>query len=164
MSKRSQRVSLGYTLIEIMVVLAMISIVLGLTVANFQTDERQLLKQEARRLALLLSHASTRTSSLGKPIAWRADSGRYTFFQYNIEKNDWGLIENDSPLRVRYLPEQVAIKKLTIAGQLAQKNEMIVFSTSGVNMAFSITLSLEHASINVEGDSLGNVTVSEVKE
>lgn len=154
----------GFTLIEIMVVLTIIGITLGLSMANFGTDERQKLQQEGRRLALLLSHASQTALSTGKSIGWKPTVHNYIFFQYQVVNNQWALMKQEQTLRPRDLPDNIRIGKITIAGQLAQKNEMIVFSPSGVNTEFDVTLHSEHAKINIHGDFLGKVAVELLEE
>lgn len=69
----------GFTLIEVLVVLTIMSIMLGLVTANFAMDERQSLQQEAHKLALLMRHASDTARTTGKPIAWQATKQGYIF-------------------------------------------------------------------------------------
>lgn len=147
-----------------MVVLIIIGVFLGMSLANFATDDKQQLQQEARRLALLLSHASETARSTGKAIAWRPEAQRYQFLQYQAALNQWAILNDVQTLRPRTLPETIYFGKITIAGQRAQKNEMIIFSSSGVNEAFNISLRSAHASVNIRGDFLGKVVDESVEE
>ncbi|NOT65102.1 MAG: type II secretion system minor pseudopilin GspH [Methylotenera sp.] len=147
----------GFTLIEVLVVLTIMSIMLGLVTANFAMDERQSLQQEAHKLALLMRHASDTARTTGKPIAWQATKQGYIFLQLETDGQSWQSLQNDSNLRVRELPENMRLSTAHIAGLPANSNDMVIFSPSGLNPAFDLTLQSEHARLTITGDLLGKV-------
>lgn len=145
----------GFTLIEILVVLVIMGVMLGLVAVNFGMDARQQLQQEGHRLALLMSHASSLARTTGQAVAWLPSKQGYTFSQRSSKQNDWEVINNDSTLRPRVLPESMRISNIHIAGKPAKLDEKIIFSPSGINPAFDLTLTTEGAHLRVTGDMLG---------
>jgi len=148
---------IGFTLVETLVVLTIMSIMLGLVIANWGLDEKQQLQQESRRLALLMAHASATARSTGRPIAWSSSQHGYQFLQPNTSRNNWQVVSTDSTLRSRQLPAGIQISEQRIEGNRLSKNEMIIFSPSGLNAAFSITLSSAGAITKLKGNLLGNI-------
>ena len=156
----------GFTLIEVLVVLSIMGIMLGFLVVRYGQDERQNLQLESHRLALLMSHASNTARTTGQPIAWQASDSGYQFLQYSPLLNQWQKISStntqvDAALRERQLPEDLRIIKLNIAGTESnlkkQEYEMIIFSPNGLNPAFELTIQSPHAIVEVKGDMLGTV-------
>ena len=159
--------SLGFTLIEILVVLSIMGIMLGLVAVNYSPDERQTLQQEGHRLALLLSHASQTARTTGQPITWQANAQGYQFLQYVQSAKLWQVIKvnnsnSDTILRERQWPQDMQLSKVNIAGSTSttqqRQYEMIIFSPSGINPAFDLTLQSPHAKLALKGDMLGLVT------
>jgi len=155
---------LGFTLIETLVVLTIMSIMLGLVIANWGLDEKQQLQQESRRLALLMAHASATARSTGRSIAWSSSQHGYQFLQPNTSRNNWQVVRADSTLRSRQLPAGIAISEQRVEGDRLARNEMIVFSPSGLNAPFSITLSSAHALTKLKGNVLGDIQEEAVME
>lgn len=157
-SRQYQRLCRGFTLIEILVVITIMSIMLGLVTANFAIDERQQLQQEAHKLALLMSHASDTARTTGRSTAWRASENGYIFLQLGADGKSWKPMRFDSNLRAREFPENMRLSEVYIAGVLSNSKDMIIFSPSGLNPAFELTLRSKQARLKITGDLLGKVT------
>ena len=156
----------GFTLIEVIVVLSIMGIMLGFIVVRYGTDERQKLQLEGHRLALLMSHAFNTARTTGQLIAWQENVDGYQFLQYSALINQWRKIDvtnmqNYNTLRERQLPEGLHISEVIINGIKStlkkQEYEMIIFSPNGINPAFELTLKSPHAKVEVKGDMLGSV-------
>jgi len=159
MKRRVQSLGLaGFTLIETLVALTIVTIMLGLVVANFGMDDRQQLQQESHRLALLMRHASETARTTGQPLAWANQKNGYRFLQRRPDRPGWQPINNDSTLRQRQLPQNIRIAEQNIEGNRMATHEMIVFSPSGLNPPFSLTLATEHASARLVGNLLGTIS------
>lgn len=156
----------GFTLVEVLVILSIMGIMLGFVIVRYGKDERQNLQLEGHRLALLISHASNTARTSGQPIAWQANEGGYQFLQYSPLVKSWQKLGNtnsqiDTTLRERHLPEDFYLSEVKITGTGStikkQEYEMIIFSPSGINSAFNLTLQSPHAKVEVKGDMLGFV-------
>ena len=69
----------GFTLIELMVVLAVIALGTALVSLSLPDGDRRALNQDAERLAALLESARAQSRVAGVPVHWRATPGGFAF-------------------------------------------------------------------------------------
>ena len=140
----------GYTLIEILAVLAIIGIVVALAQVRFARDPAQTLEQEGRKLALVLEFARDEAMMNGCTVAWiaRSDSHRIECrrTQAGYAAQPWA--------------HGVALERVSIAGVPVSRESPLLFTPSGVNAPFALMLALEGNRVHVTGDALGRVSVS----
>lgn len=144
---RTQR---GYTLVEVLAVLAILGIAIALARVQFARSPAQTLEHEARRVALVLELARDEAMMQGCTVAWtsRADS-------HWIECRR---------AQTRYATHQwaqgVALERVSIAGVPVSRESSLFFTSSGINAPFDLLLALEGNRVHVAGDALGRVSVS----
>jgi general secretion pathway protein H len=153
-----RRRRLGFTLIEMLVVLLIMGILVGLVSAIAQPDERALLRVEAERLAQLLDLAATESRLTGKPVAWTADGPGYRFWLFS-EDAGWYEIRDEDTLRARTLPQGVTISNLLVENLRSPEHMRLEFNPNGPTVSFSIEMSLGAAHYTVEGSPIGDVQV-----
>ncbi len=146
----------GFTLLELLVVLVIVGILLGAVALNATPGDRQLLQNEAQRVALLLQLARDEAIVRNRPIAFEADDYRYRFL---IRKGEgWQPLADDGLLRereFRHAPLALALAP-AIAGQQPLR---IVFGKEPVDKAFALTLALGPQAATIRADGIGNFTV-----
>lgn len=69
----------GFTLLELLVVLAIIAIATGTAVLAFRDPDRQALQREGERLAALLEGGRAWSRSSGLALAWQEAPGGFVF-------------------------------------------------------------------------------------
>ena len=132
----------GFTLLEIVVVVLLLSIMLGLVAVNLGSDDRDELREEAQRLALLINTAQQDAILEGQVLALALEPGGYHFMRLT----DTGTLQpitQDALLRARELPSDIKIRALEIAGKETTESEKpngIVLQPSGELDEFTITL------------------------
>ncbi|MEE1892822.1 GspH/FimT family pseudopilin [Pseudomonas otitidis] len=94
----------GFTLVELMVVLVVIGIASAAVGLSIRPDPARLLRDEARRLVLLLQVAQDEARSSGEVIAWEADERGYRFRRLGTSAGS--ALDGDATLRPR--PWQLA--------------------------------------------------------
>lgn len=129
----------GFTLIEILVVLLIISIAMTFVVVNFRHSlvRSNSLPFESERLEVLLSLAQTKSIMEAQVYAWQYDGVSYRFYRL-IESLDqppvWQLVQNVKLMKPYILPAPIA---LTVQSQLDNR---IVFYPDGQVTQFILTL------------------------
>jgi general secretion pathway protein H len=147
---------LGFTLIEMLVVLLIMGLFVGLVSAVVRPDDRTVLRVEAERLAELLNLAATEASLTGKPIAWTADESSYRFWR--ADDNDlWSEIDDNELLRARTLPPGITISAFRVENTPPQGTMRLVFAPRGSSLAFTIGVALGSARYSISGSPLGEV-------
>ena len=71
--------SRGFTLIELMVVVAIVALGTALASLALPDGEHHALTRDAERLAALLESARAQSRVSGVPVRWRADEGGFAF-------------------------------------------------------------------------------------
>jgi type II secretion system protein H len=99
----------GFTLLEVLVVVAIIAICSGLVMISIPPGEAALADQEARRLAALEEAATAEARASGQPIAWTAERTGYSFWQRS-EEGEWQRFPSESPYRTRILGSAIAVE------------------------------------------------------
>ena len=143
----------GFTLLELLVVLVIAGILLGAVALNANPGDRQMLQNEAQRVALLLQLARDEAIVRNRPIAFEADDYRYRFL---IRQNDrWQLLTDDPMWREREFGRAPVMLNLAPSAT-AQLPLRIAFGREPVDKAFVLTLGLNGQSVSVRADGLGN--------
>ena len=140
------RLEKGFTLIEILVAIVIISIILGVALLKFDIDDFEtLLKQESGRIARMLELADQQAIFQGQDIGLLLENNQYQFYFYS--KKSWKPLK-DSLLRKKTLPAGMEMT-LTLDGietrpetgsTIDRKPQIVIFS-SGEWTPFEIRLS-----------------------
>ena len=136
--------------------LVIVGILLGAVALNANPSERQLLQNEAQRVALLLQLARDEAIVRNLPIAFEADGYRYRFLVRQGE--GWQPLAADTLLREREFRRAPLALSLMPASP-EQRPLRIVFGREPVDKAFALTLSLGPQAATIRADGIGNFTV-----
>ena len=146
----------GFTLLELLVVLVIVGILLGAVALNANPGDRQLLQNEAQRVALLLQLARDEAIVRNRSIAFEADDYRYRFLVRQGE--GWQPLAGDALLREREFRSAPLALALN-PSNAEQRPLRIVFGKEPVDKAFALTLSLGPQAATIRADGIGNFTV-----
>lgn len=138
-------------------VLVIAGILLGLVAFNAMPGDRQLLQNEAQRIALLLQLARDEAIVRNRPIAFEASSDGYRFLMR--DGNKWQAITQDELLREREF-KRAPVSVSVAPASAAENNPLrIVFGREPVDKPFVLTFDAGDASVAIRADGVGHFTV-----
>ena len=138
-------------------VLVIAGLTLGMVSFNAMPSERQVLQNEAQRIALLLQLARDEAIVRNRLVAFEASTERYQFLMR--EENKWEAIPKDQLLHERafqHPPVALSIKpqQLDETGPLR-----IVFGREPVDKPFVLTLATNDIFVEIHADGIGHFVV-----
>ncbi|MDQ7988209.1 MAG: GspH/FimT family pseudopilin [Candidatus Dactylopiibacterium sp.] len=150
----------GFTLLEILVVMALLGIVLGIAVVRLDDGGERVTRTRAEELGLRLEAARDEAVYAGQPLAFSTDGEGYKFWRGDTARQQWfALAQNAGELAPRALGEDVRIVAQTVNGQPRPLGERLVFNADGMTDPFVLVVQGRARALRVEGDALGRVSV-----
>jgi general secretion pathway protein H len=144
----------GFTLLELLVVLVIVGITLGAVVLNATPNQRQLLYNEAQRIALLMQLARDEAIVRNQAIAFESDNTRYRFLIR--QGNEWQPLRGDELLRERRYRLTPLRLRLDSASS-SQLPRRVVFGREPDDRIFILTLSTDTTHVGIRADGIGNI-------
>ena len=131
----------AFTLIEILVVIAVLGIAAGLTIALVEPGERDIAVREARRFAGALEYAAQRAQWRNEMLGVSAGRNIVRYWRRDPRDDRWLAVDDDDLLRARRLPDPLDASALLYAGATPASDAIVPLRASGRNepLAFALT-------------------------
>jgi general secretion pathway protein H len=98
--------SMGFTLIEIMIVVFIIGLITAAAVITFGGEQRDTeLDREAERLDALFDYVREQAELQTRDYGFRVNNVGYSFVVFDVLQNQWRTADEDDALRQREFPE-----------------------------------------------------------
>lgn len=149
----------GFTLLEILVVVAILAIAAGIAVATLDRDERGTLDREARRFAGALEYAARRAELRHETLGVSAADGQWRFW-VRAADGRWRALSEDEPLAPRMLPASFSAAPLAYAGQPLTAQAIVPLRPSGRNEPYAFVLASPTLEAIVSADPMNRVAVT----
>lgn len=150
----------GFTLVEILVVIVILGIAAGLTIASAAPDERDLAAREARRFAGSLEYAAQRAQLRSELLGVSAAGHSIRYWRRDAASERWQVIDDDDILRSRVLPDQLDAMALAFAGRAVASDAVVPLRASGRNEPFAFVLTTPASRTIVALDPLNRVSIA----
>lgn len=146
-----RRFSRAFTLVELLVTLAVIAIAAALLSANLMPDARRELRTDAERLSLLLAAAREEAQVRGRPVRFVADERGYRFLVFSDRQ--WRSLE-EAPLRERgwSAPTRVMLSR-------GDARSALEFGRDPVDAPFELVLERDGLQVALAANGLGRFEV-----
>ena len=145
----------GFTLIEMLVVLAILGVLSIFVALSTAPDPRRQAAGEAQRLALLLEAALQEAQFGGRAIAWSADANSYRFWQQDGERR-WEPITGNDLFRPHLLTEGMGVSGIEVEGQALAPGALLKFSPAATPL-FRIALNAPQGTLFLRSLPSGKV-------
>ena len=152
----------GFTLIEILVVVAIIAIGVGVATVAWTDSDRDRAVREARRFAGALEHAAARAQVRSETLGASADGGTWRFWRRDVDSGRWQpLADSDDVLAMHTMPETMTLAPTSYSGRAVDNRVIVPLRATGRNEPFTFELTARDAKIVLAADPLNRVTLLE---
>jgi general secretion pathway protein H len=148
----------GFTLVEVLVVIVVITFAAALVVVNLRGDDRAIARDEARRLAALLTQARDEAIATGSSLAWQAEGSGYRFLRRAPDRS-WQPFPPEETFRARTLPAPMQFAAIEVSGQAIEARDALLFPSSGMVPPFRIVLAYNAERIGIRADTPARIVV-----
>jgi len=149
----------GFTLIEILVVVAILAIAAGLVVAAAVPDEAGVLRRESQRIGGALEHAAAAASVRAETLGVDAAGGELRFWRRVDGADAWAPVTDDDVLAPRTLPAPLTLAVATFGGRALPPRTIAPLRASGRNEPSSYVLRGSTWQSTIALDPLNRVTI-----
>jgi general secretion pathway protein H len=124
---------------------------------NAIPSERQVLQNDAQRIALLLQLARDEAIVRNRPIAFEAEADRYRFLVF--EEGKWQVLQQDDLLREREFKRSPVLFSISPPSAEQTPPFRIFFGREPVGIPFVLTLAVGDAQVAIRADGIGHFVV-----
>ena len=153
----------GFTLVEILVALAIVAIASGAAWLAWRGGGDAALRREAGRFAGAIEYAAQRAQWRHEDLGVSADAGGWRFWRRDRERNAWLPIADDDVLAARRLPDGVRLEAASHAGRQVPADTLLPLRASGRNDPATFVLDADGRRVRVDTDPLNRVVVTTVE-
>lgn len=153
------RFCLGFTLIEILVVLAIIGVISSLVVVRLGTSDQHKVERAAEDLAAVLEAARDEAVFSGQHVAISSDGQGYQL--WHSAQGQWVGLPAEAGLRAGKLADGVRWQAQRVNDQPQALGERIVLPPDGVVDPFGVELAAGDARRWLQADVMGRIEVSD---
>ena len=150
----------GFTLVEVLVVLAIIAIAAGVAVVAYDGNDRDRAIREARRFAGALEHAAARAQARSETLGASAEDGVWRFWKRDADSGRWQpLADDDTVLAAHALPSPMRLAPTSFSGREVAVDTIVPFRPTGRNEPFTFELASRDARFVLAADPLNRIAV-----
>jgi general secretion pathway protein H len=140
----------GFTLLEMLIVVAIIAIASAALIANAWPGGAARVDTEARRLAALLETAQAEARASGQPIAWAPEPHGYAFLRRGAD-GEWERFSEASIYRERRLDPDLEVR-----------GERAVLMPYGVSGGVEAAIADRQSTIVLRSGALGRISLERI--
>ena len=144
---------LGFTLIEVLVVVAITGIVIAVASVNLFPGDNEVARRESGMVALAVEGARDAAWLGGRPTSITVENGSLRAWRYGA--GEW----RADPAHDRTLEASMRVTSIYVDGQALAAGDRLVFMPDGLGVPFRMALEVRGLPWAVEGDAAGAITL-----
>lgn len=149
----------GFTLIEILVVVAVLAIAAGLAFVSLDGGERGMVARESRRLAGAIEYAAARAQMRSETLGISAQGRRWHFWVKGRDMR-WIPLADDEALAPHTMPAPLTARAVSYAGRALDEEAIVPLRPSGRNEPFAFAMGTSALRAVLASDPLNRVTIT----
>jgi general secretion pathway protein H len=139
----------GFTLIELVLVVALIAIVSGVATLAVRGDDERRLSEETARLAALFRMAASEARATGRTLAWEADISGYRFRTLSGEEGLREELARTRPWPVEI--ERIGTPRVLVTREPLREPAVIEIATRGRDLHLALDAAGNLAALDCGG-------------
>jgi general secretion pathway protein H len=147
------RRSRAFTLIEVLVVVAITGIIIALAAPNLFPSDAEIARRESGTLALAIEGTRDAAWFGGRPMSVTIEDGAVRAWRYS--GSEWRADTG----RDRLLDPSVRVTAIYVDGQPLKRGDRLVFMPDGLGIPFRVALDVRGLAWAIEGDAAGAITL-----
>ena len=151
----------GFTLVEILVVLAIVAIASGAAWLAWRGGDAASLRREAQRLAGAIEYAAQRAQWRHEELALGVDAAGFRFWRRDAERGDWASLADDDVLVAHSWAGGTTLVQVAHAGRTLDDATLVAFRATGRNDPLTVVLASGESRLRIDADPLNRVAVRE---
>ena len=153
-------VASGFTLVEILVVLAIVAIASTGAWLAWRGGDGPTLAREAQRFAGAVEYAAARAQWRHEDLGVAVDGAGFRFWQRDAARGAWVPLADDDALAPHAWPEGMSLVAASRAGRAVDAATLVAFRANGRNDPASFVLGAGEARVRIDTDPLNRVSVT----
>jgi general secretion pathway protein H len=150
-----QRVDVaGFTLVELLVVVAVIGVILAVAAVNLMPTDAEAARREASAVALSLERSRDAAWFGGRATGVSFEKGRLHAWRHAGDR--W----QDDPSHDTALASDLRVIALNVDGQPIDARSRVIFLADGMGSPFEVALELRGYGWLIDGDAAGAITMT----
>lgn len=157
---RSRRPGAGFTLVEILIALAIVAIASSAAWLAWRSGDDASLRREADRFAGAIEYAALRAQWRHEDLGVSTTPHGWRFWRRDDDRGEWLPVTGDDVLAARDLPEGTTIVVSSVAGRTIAPGAPVPLRASGRNDPSSFVFASGDLRVRVDNDPLNRVAVT----
>jgi general secretion pathway protein H len=141
----------GFTLLEILVVVAITGIVIALAAVNLLPSDNEIARRESGNVALAIEGARDAAWFGGRPMSVTFEEGGVKAWRYS--GGEW----RADTARSRNVDASLRITSIYLDGQPLAAGDRLIFMPDGLGIPFRVAVEMRGLPWAVEGDAAGAI-------
>jgi type II secretion system protein H len=144
----------GFTLIEVLAVVAITGIIIAVASVNLFPTDNEVARRESGMVALAIEGARDTAWLGGRPTSITIENGGLRAWRYG--GGEW----RADPAHDRALEASMRVTSIYVDGQQLAEGERLVFMPDGLGIPFRMALEVRGLPWAVEGDAAGAISAA----
>jgi type II secretion system protein H len=151
--------TLGFTLVEVLVVIVILALAAGIAVSASRPDARDAARREAVRFGGTLEYAARRAQMRAETLGVDASGRQIRFWKRSADQGTWVLVTGDDVLAARTLADPLRIATVSYGGRALTGGAIVPLRPSGRNEPSRFAVLAPQARVTVTLDPLNRVSI-----